>query len=57
MKALEAAGTKTKLVVCGLAPGVTHVNSIVDPAWIKPLMAYGRERGLADAESMATFWR
>ncbi len=57
VKALEAAGTQTKLVVCGLAPGVTHVNSIVDPAWIKPLMAYGRERGLADAESMAAFWR
>ena len=56
VKALEAAGTKTKLVVCGLAPGITHVNNILDPAWIKPLMAYGRERGLADAQSMADFW-
>ena len=56
VKALEAGGTKTKLVICGLAPGVTHVSNIDDPAWIKPLMAYGRERGLADAASMAEFW-
>lgn len=56
VKALEADSTKTKLVVCGLPPGATHVNSLVDPAWIAPMMKYGRERGLADAKEMAAFW-
>ena len=56
IKALEAGGTQTKLVVCGLPPGVTHVDSIMDPTWIAPMMQYGRERGLADAKEMAAFW-
>lgn len=56
VKALEADGTRTKLVVCGLLPGVTHLNSLVDPSWIEPMMKYGRERGQADAQDMAAFW-
>lgn len=56
IKTLEAGGTRAKLVVCGLPPGVSHVNSIMDSSWIAPMMAYGRERGLADAKEMAAFW-
>jgi NTE family protein len=56
IKDLEAGGTQTKLVVCGLLPGQTSVNSIMDPQWIGPMLKYGFERGLADASMMKAFW-
>ncbi len=56
IKDLEAAGTQTKLIVCGLLPGQTSVNSIMDPKWIAPMLKYGFERGLADAAMLKDFW-
>ena len=56
VKDLQAGGTKVKLKVVGLLPGVTKVDSIVDPKWIAPLLKWGHERGLADAVEMNTFW-
>ena len=56
IKDLEAGGTKTKLVICGLLPGQTSVNSIMDPQWIAPMLKYGFERGIADASEMKKFW-
>lgn len=56
VKDLEAAGTKTKLIVAGLLPGQTSVNSIMDPKWIAPMMKYGYERAMADAPMLKEFW-
>jgi len=56
VKDLESSGTQTKLIVCGLLPGQSSVNSIMDPKWIGPMMKYGYERGLADVPMMKTFW-
>ena len=56
VKALEAGGTKVMLKVVGLLPGITHVDSLMDPKWIEPCLKNGHERGLADAEDMAAFW-
>lgn len=56
IKDLMMGGTKTKLIVCGLLPGQTSVNSIMDPKWIGPMMKYGFERGLADVPMMKAFW-
>lgn len=56
VKALQAGGTKVKLKVVGLLPGVSKVDSIMDPKWIGPLLKWGYERGLADADEMKTFW-
>ncbi len=56
IKDLEAAGTKTKLIVCGLLPGQTSLNSIMDPQWIAPMLKYGFERGAADAAMLKDFW-
>jgi NTE family protein len=57
VKALEAGGTKVMLKVVGLLPGITSVNSLMDPKWIGPCLKNGHERGLADAEDMAALWR
>lgn len=56
VKDLQAGGTQVKLKVVGLLPGVTKVDSIVDPKWIAPLLKWGHERGLADADEMKAFW-
>jgi len=56
VKDLEAGGTKVVLKVVGLLPGVTFVDSIMDPKWIEPCLKNGHERGLADAAEMAAFW-
>ena len=56
VKALEAGGTKVVLKVVGLLPGITHVDSLMDPKWIEPCLKNGHERGLADAADMAAFW-
>lgn len=53
---LEAGGTQVVLKVVGLLPGVTFVDSIMDPKWIEPCLANGHERGLADAAEMKAFW-
>jgi NTE family protein len=56
VKDLRAGGTKVKLKVVGLLPGISKVDSIVDPKWIAPLMKWGYERGLSDSEEMSAFW-
>jgi NTE family protein len=56
VKDLRAGGTKVKLKVVGLLPGVSKVDSIVDPKWIAPLLKWGHERGLGDADEMKAFW-
>ncbi|QIB32582.1 patatin-like phospholipase family protein [Ancylobacter pratisalsi] len=53
---LKAGGTDVVLKVVGLLPGVTHVDSIMDPKWIAPCIANGEERGHADAAEMKAFW-
>lgn len=53
---LQAGGTQTVLKVVGLMPGVTTVDSIMDPKWIEPCLRNGHARGLADAAEMAGFW-
>ncbi|MCS0493698.1 patatin-like phospholipase family protein [Ancylobacter sp. MQZ15Z-1] len=53
---LKAGGTQVVLKVAGLLPGVTHVDSIMDPKWISPCIANGHERGLADAAELKDFW-
>ena len=56
VKDLQSGGTKVKLKVVGLLPGVAKVDSIVDPKWIAPLLKWGYERGLSDTDEMKTFW-
>ncbi|RLP81810.1 hypothetical protein D9R14_02115 [Xanthobacter tagetidis] len=53
---LESQGTKTVLKVVGLLPGVTFVDSLMDPKWIEPCLKNGHERGLADGDEMKAFW-
>ncbi|MGU3495004.1 patatin-like phospholipase family protein [Xanthobacteraceae bacterium A53D] len=56
VKDLEAGGTRTVLKVVGLMPGLTHVDSIMDPKFIEPCLKNGHERGLADVAEMKAFW-
>ena len=56
IKDLQAVGTKVKLKIVGLLPGVTKVDSIIDPKWIAPLLKWGHERGLQDTKELASFW-
>lgn len=56
VKALQTGGSKVMLKVVGLLPGITHVDSLMDPKWIEPCLKNGHERGLADAGDMAAFW-
>lgn len=56
VKALQAGGSKVVLKVVGLLPGITQVDSLMDPKWIEPCLKNGHERGLADAADMAAFW-
>ncbi|MFM9108042.1 MAG: patatin-like phospholipase family protein [Chloroflexota bacterium] len=53
---LEAGGTKTMLVVAGLLPGETEITSNLDPAYILPVMAYGKQRATEDADRIKAFW-
>lgn len=53
---LEAGGTRTMLTVAGLAPGVGHVDNIMDPKWIGPMLKYGHERGLAELPKVKALW-
>lgn len=56
IKTLQSQGTKTMLKVVGLLPGVSFVDSIMDPKWIEPCIKNGHERAMADAEEMKAFW-
>ena len=53
---LEAGGTRTMLTVAGLLPGTQHVDNIMDPEWIGPLLKYGHERGLAELPKVKALW-
>jgi NTE family protein len=53
---LQADGTQVALKIVGLVPGVERVDSIMNPKWIAPCLANGRERGLADVAEMRAFW-
>ena len=56
VKDLEAGGTKTKLIVVGLPPGISKVENLVDPKWIAPYLKFGNDRGIADVAMMKAFW-
>jgi NTE family protein len=53
---LEANGTKTMLVVAGLLPGMTTMTSNMDPQYINPAMAYGKQRAGEDVAKITAFW-
>ena len=55
VKALEAGGTKTKLVVIGMLPG-RKTLSVIDPGIMAPAIQYGHDRGMADLPMMRKFW-
>ncbi|MFO1414523.1 MAG: hypothetical protein U1F10_11600 [Burkholderiales bacterium] len=55
VKALEAGGTRTKLVIVGMLPG-RKTMSVVDPAIMEPAIKYGYERGMADLPEMKRLW-
>jgi NTE family protein len=56
VKDLEAGGTKTKLIVVGLPPGLSKVENLLDPKWIAPYLKFGYDRGIADIAMMKGFW-
>ena len=56
IKDLEVGGTKTKLIVVGLPPGITKVENLIDPKWIAPYLKFGNDRGIADVAMMKAFW-
>lgn len=53
---LEDGGTKTMLVVAGLLPGMTEMTSNMDPQYILPAIAYGKQRATEDLEKIKAFW-
>ncbi|MCA9861653.1 MAG: patatin-like phospholipase family protein [Thermomicrobiales bacterium] len=53
---LEAGGTETILVVAGLEPGSTKIDSIMDPKYILPQIAFGQTRAEADLDKIKAFW-
>lgn len=53
---LEAGGTETILVVAGLEPGSTKIDSIMDPKYILPQIAFGQKRAEDDLEKIRAFW-
>jgi NTE family protein len=54
--ALEKAGTKAMLVVAGLEPGVTKIDSNMDPKYILPQLEFGKKRAQEDAAKIKEFW-
>jgi len=56
VKDLEAGGTKAKLIVVGLPPGLSRVENLLDPKWIAPYLKFGNDRGIADIAMMKEFW-
>jgi NTE family protein len=53
---LQAGGTETMLVVAGLEPGNAKIDSIMDPKYIAPQIAFGKQRATEDLEKLKTFW-
>ncbi len=53
---LRADGTQTMLVAAGLEPGSTRIDSIMDPKYIAPQIAFGKERATADLEQVRAVW-
>ena len=53
---LEAGGTETILIVAGLEPGSTKIDSIMDPKYILPQIAFGQQRAEADLDRIRAFW-
>jgi hypothetical protein len=53
---LQAGGMETMLVVAGLEPGSTKIHSIMDPKYIAPQIAFGKQRATADLEQVKAFW-
>jgi NTE family protein len=56
MADLQAGGTETMLVVAGLEPGSTKIDSIMDPKSIAPQIAFGKQRAREDLEKLEAFW-
>ncbi len=53
---LKAQGTKTMHIIAGLPPGMTKIDSVMDPNLIAPFMKYGFDRGMAEAAKLKEFW-
>lgn len=53
---LEAGGTETILVVAGLEPGSTKIDSIMDPKYILPQIAFGQKRAEKDLDKIRALW-
>ena len=53
---LKAGGTETILVVAGLEPGSTKIDSIMDPKYILPQIAYGQKRAEEDLDTIRALW-
>ncbi len=53
---LEAGGTETILVVAGLEPGSTKIDSIMDPKYILPQIAFGQKRAEEDLDKVRALW-
>ena len=53
---LKAGGTDTISIVAGLAPGIDHIDSIMNPKYITPYLKFGIDRGNADAQKLKSFW-
>ena len=52
---INAQGTDTHHVVTGLAPGIDHIDSIMNPKYITPYLKFGMDRGNADASHLRSF--
>lgn len=53
---LKAGGTDTISIVAGLAPGIDHVDSLMNPKYITPYLKFGIDRGNAGAQKLKSFW-
>ena len=53
---LKKEGTNTIHISAGLAPGIDHVSSIMDPRYISTYLKFGFDRGHGDAKNLKAFW-
>ena len=56
IKDLQAQGTQTIHIVAGLPPGMSKIDSVMDPNLIAPYLKHGFDRGNADAAKIKAFW-
>ena len=56
LDALEKGGTKTMLIVCGLEPGMTKIDSNMDPKLIAGQLKWGAQKAKDEAAKIKEFW-